>query len=300
MTRLAAILSLSLVPLIVSAQDRLSAPRLGAVLFSDGTLGTLEGVPGAARFIRTPDSPRHDALLMASHAQAGLLSTGTALTVFTPTGHSLLHLAAPPAALAISPTGTYLALILGTDLAIYDVASLATTAPQITSLASLPLDSTSPSLSISDHGTAIVSTIHNLTVVRTSGYPELASLPLALPRFRPGSETAVAYSPDQRALITFDTRRLTTERLLTTTEGLSEPTGIEVADSVVWVSQQGPNSAIRYSLDTRSATTFQFAPDGALRSLGTPGVYLWGATSLLDTRRDVPRVLLIATTTEAP
>ena len=281
-----------------SAQDRLAVPRLGIVLSPDGILSTLEGVPGAARLLQTSDSSHYDSLTTASHAQTSVLAIGRNITISTPERRSLLTLSAPPAATAISPQGAYLAIIGGADLVIYDVAAALSSDPHITPLITLSLDSTTLTLAISDHGTAIVSDATHLAVVRASGLPELVSVPITLPRFRPGTETAIAYSPGQSALILLDTHTLSTDRLLTTSEGLSEPTGLEIADSFVWISQQGDNSAISYSLDTRSTLPFHFTP-GPIRSLGTPGVFLWGSTALLDTRRDIARVLLIATSDEA-
>jgi len=269
------------------AQEHLSAPRLGSVLFADGMFRNIEGVPGATRFTSAVDRTVYTAAVSASHARVILTATSASVAV----GAFGLAIPERPIALALSPHGTHFAFIAGGNLTRCDVA---TRKHASTALVDLALDSDSAALAISDQGTVIVSDSRWLTITRTKADIIRVALPLDLPRFLPDSESALAFSRTGNALIMLDTQSLASERLLSAADGLLPPTGMEVSEGAVWISQDAPNSVLRYSLVTRSAAAFPLTSVGRIRPLGTPGIYLWSDVTLLDARRDVPSVSRIA------
>lgn len=278
----------------VFAGDQLTNARLGYILDADGSLIAIDGVPGAARLSATPDTIRYRGLASASHTRLTITWTADTLTVCAAACRQL-PLPLSPRAAAVSPSGAYLTVLSDTSLTTYSVSDLH---PASVALAGIGLTSrATPALAISDAGTTLLGTPEGLLISPIHGHPVLAPTVLSFPRFLPHSPLAVAYAPTEHVVLLFNPSTLSTEQLLTAADGLTDPTAIEIATSgALWVSQSGATPLLSYSLVTHSAGAYNISP-GTLRSLGTPAVYLWSDSALLDTSRGAPQVLVIAAET---
>jgi len=276
------------------AQDRLTAPRIGATLTSDGTVQNIQGVPGAARFVPDLDTTPYSALYVASHAPV-MLAITPKLAVLAGTTTTRVPIDALPHIAALSPKGLYFALAIGDALRIFDSPGTPAKPLDLASIGFQPDDSLD--LALSDDGSVLIAGPTSIAFTSASRDP-IVSAPLSLlfPRFAPGSNLAVAYDRRDNALVLIHTDTLVSERLLAFRDGLSLPSGLEFANpNTLWISQSGQNSVLKYSLETRSAVTYPLLQPGALRATGTPGIYFWTDGTLLDTARSTPQVLLIST-----
>ena len=296
MTRLTlAITVATLSPLALLGQDALSAPRIGTVLSSDGFLHDIQGIPGACRFVQNADTSHYIAFQVASHGLLMLAATADSI-VITGYGTRRFTLTSAPRAVAVSPKGTFFAVATNEALTVYSLTN-PDILPKATDLADLAIADGPLSLAVSDNGVVLLADATHVALTGIGVSTAQAPLALSFPRFIPASDAAVAYSSSDSALVLVHTDTLSAERLLAASDGLSTPTGIEFSadGTTAWISQSGTNSVMSYSLETRSATSFDVGSQGALRSIGLPGVFVWNETAILDAQRAAPQVLLVAT-----
>lgn len=296
MTRLTlAITVATLSSLALLGQDALSAPRIGTVLSTDGFLRDIQGVPGACRFVQNADTSHYMAFQVASHGLRMLSATANSV-VITGYGTRRFTLTSAPRAVAVSPKGTFFAVATIDALTVYSLTN-PDILPKATDLADLAIADGPLSLAVSDIGLALLADATHAALTGIAVSNAQAPFALLFPRFVPATNTAVAYSSADSSLVLVHTDTLSSERLLTLSDGLSTPTGIELSadGTTAWISQGGTNSVLSYSLETRSAAKFNVGSQGALRSIGLPGVFLWNETALLDAQRAAPQVLLVAT-----
>jgi hypothetical protein len=287
----------SLAPLAALAQSDLSAPRIGTVLSSDGYLRDIQGVPGACRFIPDPDTTQYGTFQAASHGVSTLAATADSV-VINGYGTRRFSLPGQPRAIALSPTGVFFAAAAGNALTVYSLNN-PDILPKATQLADLGIADGQISLAVNDKGVALVSDATHVALAGLASTPgQQAPVALSFIRFVPNSDLAIAFSSGDATLALVHSESLATEHLLAATDGFVAPTGIELSKdgSTAWISESGSNSVMSYSLDARSAATFDLGSQGALRSIGLPGVFLWNDNALLDAQRSAPQVLLIATT----
>lgn len=197
---------------------------------------------------------------------------------------------------AISPSGSYIAYIGNEELTLCAVGPLERCVA-VTSGAMIGI-SNPAALAVSDTGTIALADLSATSIVQKGSLPKQLAFGLAFPRFEPHSERIIGYSRDDAAVLALDVNSLTVERLITTESGLTDPTGIELYDSTVWVSQTGDQNLLAYSLTSHAISVHELAAAGAIRPLGAPGIYVWADYMLLDARSRKPQLLVIPTENE--
>lgn len=264
-----------------TAQDRISAPRIGSML-TDGQLTEIIGVPGAARFGTTRPTS-YLQLIPASHARVSLAIASDRLVLLGATRAELLIDSSASFA-AISPRGSHIAYLTPAALVIRD---LTTSEPSTITRESIGITDSVQSIAVSDSGLVLLSTDHKLIAAgpHTTGTSIDSGLSIS---FLPGSDQAVAY--DARRLLLIDGATLNT---ITAAEASITGLALSGDASTIWLATADPE-LLAYSLADHTVARHEMPSSGTLRLLGAPDVFLWSASALLDTRRPRPQVLLIA------